>query len=126
MTEDKTENLRTMCSREPEWVGSGAQREVALDSGTVRAGNGGRGGVRCLGLMCWKVGTWEAGACGKSLFRSLLFSKGTKVRPSAEDGDGGGSAAGLRQEEMAGLGEGIGERDGEINNSITGQHQGPT
>lgn len=30
-----------MCSGEPEWLGSGAQRAVALDLGTVQVGNSG-------------------------------------------------------------------------------------
>ena len=47
----------------------------------------------------------------------LLFSKRTEVRPSAEDGAGGGSAGGLRQEEMVGLGDGGPECDGEIKTS---------
>ena len=55
----------------------------------------------------------------------LLFSKITKVRPSAEDGAGRRHAGSLRQEEMVGLGDGEPECDGEIKNSTSDTIKGP-
>ena len=54
----------------------------------------------------------------------LLFSKRTEVRPSAEDGAGGGSAGGLRQEETVSLGDGGPECDGEIQTSTADTIEG--
>lgn len=73
-TEDKTENLRTLGSREPEGLGSREQRGVALVSGTVHAGNGGRWeGGRGLGHMLWKVDTGRHELVETSILIASIF-----------------------------------------------------
>lgn len=68
----KRGNLWTMCCREPEWLGPGAQTWVALDSGTVNPLTGGKAGDSGTGPGKWGHG--QAGAL-ESFIQLLLQSK---------------------------------------------------